>query len=427
MENKSLAYTGAIIDGEGCISIGKQNNNLQLHISVANTDKGLIDFLLKNFGGNLYIGKQKEKRKQFWIWSLTGCKNAITFLEQVIPYLLIKRKQAEFALEFAKQRENILKLVREDRKYTEEQIQLYKEVKKLKKEYPPELPTYNFTEEEKRYYLAGLIDGDGCVRLTKAVHENGYGNKKLILVPLISVANTDKRMSEFLMNEFKGFTMKKERHDKQKSIYQWYMQGVSKKDFFLSLKDKLLIKNQQLNLLLDYVKSRENNYKRTEEELQIFVKLKELNCKDKEKQDIEKLKEYTEIKRSPRKFFVEKNELENLYLQQKLSIRQIAKIYNVRFDTVRTRMIKHKITARDSKEGMKLNPPKLSETGKNKIRLANSERKKKEWQDPILRIKMQKNLEMARNVKNQKYLDRNNCLIENEINPLSLEKTTCPL
>lgn len=417
MENKTLSYTGAIIDGEGCILISKKvNKRYQLTISVINTSKLLIDFLFQNFGGHIEQGKPKENHQQFWGWYLFSLNDSIDFLEQINPYLLIKRKQAELALEFAKQRENINKLGNYKRYYIEEQIRIYEEIKRLKQEYPLELPDYNFTEEEKLYYLAGLIDGEGCIRLTKAIHKNKYGNKKLIFVPLISIANTDKRISNFLIKEFKGFTMKKERTGKWKSIYQWYTQGVSKKNFFLNLKDKLLIKNDKLNLLLRYIKIRENNYKHTEEELQIFIKLKELNYKDKEKQNIEKLKEYTELKRSPRKFFIDRKKLENLYLNQKLSIRQIAKQYNVHFESVRSRLIKERIPLRNFKEGRKLNPPKLTEEGRDKIRFAVSNSKKIAWQDPVYRIKMEQNLEMARRIKNQKYSNGFNYPISEQIN-----------
>lgn len=404
MEKVKLVYTASIIDGEGCIYISKKmNERYQLVVNVVNTSKELIDFFFKNFKGNVRVGKKKENQNQFWIWEITNYKDTINFLEQIIPYLLIKREQGELALQFAKQRENIMNFAREKRCYTKEQIQIYHKLKRLKKEYPKELPDYTLSEEEKLYYLAGLIDGEGSVRLTKSKYTNSYKRIKLMIVPQLIVTNTDERISKFLMNEFHGFVMKKLRYGKWRDIYTWYYQGL-KNELLLKLKDKLIIKNKQLLLLLDYINLRKQSYVHTSKELEIINKINILNGKKHIKITLGEFLKLTKLIRNPRKFFLEKEKLEDLYLNKKLSIRQIAKLYGVAFDTVRLRIKKYEICLRSSKEGIKLNPPKLTEEGRNKIKIAMSNNKKESWQNPLYRNKMLKNLEIARNIKKQKYL-----------------------
>ena len=101
-----LAYTAGIIDGEGCIRINKRHSNrcrvgfeLQLNVRVRNTNEWLIRWLQFQFGGSIRSDKQKGNRKDAWEWCL-GTRQALEFLKQILPYLQIKRPQAELAVEF---------------------------------------------------------------------------------------------------------------------------------------------------------------------------------------------------------------------------------------------------------------------------------------------------------------------------------------
>lgn len=395
MESKTLAYFGAIVDGEGSLIISKCPKQYKSKINVTSTDKILTDSLLENFGGKVYISKAKSNRKIAYHWELTSYKNINEFLQKIISHLLIKKEQANLLLQFAERRENILKKPRKEVGYTLEDTEIYRELKRLKQEYPKELPPYKFTEEEKLSYLAGLVDGEGSVEMMGAVHKNLYGNTKLILTPVIRIANTDQRIMEFLTKEFGGFVRKRKGNEKHKDLYQWQMSGL-KEDFFNNLKGRLLIKNDRLDLVLEYLKLRKNGYVHNNEEIEIYLKIRKLNKKGKGYPDARKLLEYTKLVRSPRKFFVEKKELENLYMVKKLSIRQIAKMYNVQFGSVRLRLKKEGISLRTFREGRKLHPPKLTEAGRIKMSEKASKSRKEAWKNPEYRKKMEKALTIAR-------------------------------
>lgn len=104
------AWLAGVIDGEGSIGIWKTTGNDRPHkryrpaISVANTHErfiaqiaGLLDSSVHIKGnGNLVLGHKK-------CWAVWVKTRAIpNLLEQIAPYLVIKRKQADLVLEFCR-------------------------------------------------------------------------------------------------------------------------------------------------------------------------------------------------------------------------------------------------------------------------------------------------------------------------------------
>lgn len=107
--DEQWAYLAGIIDGEGCICIHgqkcwnrkrtKRYTYYTLFLTVGNTSYRLLKWLHDNFGGSLAPAKKKENRRQVWHWN-TASKHAEDILTRVLPYLVIKKDQAELALEF---------------------------------------------------------------------------------------------------------------------------------------------------------------------------------------------------------------------------------------------------------------------------------------------------------------------------------------
>lgn len=97
------------IDCEGWIGIArgtgynrKREKYLRYNCTVRSgmTDRAYIDWLQECFGGGIYFRKsQTNKWKDQYHWSL-GSTNLREFLKVILPYLKIKRKQAELALEY---------------------------------------------------------------------------------------------------------------------------------------------------------------------------------------------------------------------------------------------------------------------------------------------------------------------------------------
>lgn len=96
------AYIAGILDGEGCITLSRSGKYLRPLVSVVNTKKELLEYLVTSTGlGKVLVSKRPSKTSNIpyrWqIWS----KQSSLFLIQVLPFLVIKKQQAILLLNFA--------------------------------------------------------------------------------------------------------------------------------------------------------------------------------------------------------------------------------------------------------------------------------------------------------------------------------------
>lgn len=106
--DKINIYTAGIFDGEGCVSIAKGKKGKKyskpnsfyhkLYVCVTNGSANLIKFLYQNYGGHIYSRVVRSPRhKPCYKWGLTQ-QEAEDFLKELLPYLIVKKEQAELAL-----------------------------------------------------------------------------------------------------------------------------------------------------------------------------------------------------------------------------------------------------------------------------------------------------------------------------------------
>jgi hypothetical protein len=118
------SYLAAMFDGEGTFSLSKatidnakykaKSNDsgvsnaksyvqFQSRIEVCNTNLGLMQWLIQNFGGVFYPHRrQKAIHKIGYYWRPKGRANNERILLGVLPYLKIKREQALIMLEYVR-------------------------------------------------------------------------------------------------------------------------------------------------------------------------------------------------------------------------------------------------------------------------------------------------------------------------------------
>ena len=90
------AYIAGILDGEGCIYA----NDRQLAVTWAMCDKAPLDLIGELTSTNVKpVSRLSSGGRQVWQLHVTGNK-AIALLEQLLPYLLVKKEQAKLALFF---------------------------------------------------------------------------------------------------------------------------------------------------------------------------------------------------------------------------------------------------------------------------------------------------------------------------------------
>ncbi len=104
------AYVAGLFDGEGCIHINrwakalKNGHQYGLLCQIKMCDGRLLTGLHTQFGGNLKLDKRSllnPKHSDILIWRVE-CRKAAAFLELLLPYLRLKRKQAELAIKLQK-------------------------------------------------------------------------------------------------------------------------------------------------------------------------------------------------------------------------------------------------------------------------------------------------------------------------------------
>lgn len=109
---EKLAYMAGIVDGEGCICMtkGRVNANsnkvcYKVRLTVCSTSIVLLDWLVNNFGGNYVLKPIKKgmelKHSKAYNWNI-HCEKAGNLLSMILPYLVIKKKQAELVLAYRK-------------------------------------------------------------------------------------------------------------------------------------------------------------------------------------------------------------------------------------------------------------------------------------------------------------------------------------
>lgn len=100
------AQLAAFIDSEGCIRIhcnspsrktGHRYHGIQ--VTIGQRDERLIDWLHEIFGGHRYKSKVVEGRTTMAYWRVNTL-SAVEVIKRCLPFFVIKREQADVALEY---------------------------------------------------------------------------------------------------------------------------------------------------------------------------------------------------------------------------------------------------------------------------------------------------------------------------------------
>jgi hypothetical protein len=97
------SYIAGIIDGEGSIMLLMSKNRcISLRVTIAQSEKSicLLNWVLKTTGiGSIIVTKRQvsEKHDRGMHWQCNAL-SAVSMLEQISPYLIVKRRQADLSL-----------------------------------------------------------------------------------------------------------------------------------------------------------------------------------------------------------------------------------------------------------------------------------------------------------------------------------------
>jgi hypothetical protein len=108
------AYAAGIIDGEGSVSLtwnssqltksGRPSTAPMLYLQMSNTHRGIVDWFRHTFGvGTVIVGYRPKRpnHRTAYVWR-TRNRAACAILEMLLPYLIIKKAQAELGIKAQK-------------------------------------------------------------------------------------------------------------------------------------------------------------------------------------------------------------------------------------------------------------------------------------------------------------------------------------
>ena len=105
-DRDKIIYLAGIVDGEGSVQIEIQSMNAvrkmhyySIRLLVINTSKELMDWLYSNFGGKITARKLIPNKRQCYKWNICSY-NAANILKECLPYMIIKKRNAEVLIEF---------------------------------------------------------------------------------------------------------------------------------------------------------------------------------------------------------------------------------------------------------------------------------------------------------------------------------------
>jgi hypothetical protein len=249
MEKKAWPYVAGMLDAEGTIQITVHNRpngitGLGLQIVITNTDKRIMDWLVKNFGGKFYRRKNNRgfstlDSPDIYFWHLFGKGNQEAFLLGILPYITAKKQEAVLALEFAR----MVGWSKERKLEIAEEIKSAK-VSDINKDRAQVLP--KLTPQEASAFVAGLFDGDGSIGVSIELTQ-----KRLILVRWL-LAHYGGRFDERSMNGGKTY-------------FRWRLSGrKNKHDFLLDVIPHLILKKDRAKNLLASLRASEQGSATTE-------------------------------------------------------------------------------------------------------------------------------------------------------------------
>lgn len=106
LSSEELAYIAGFFDGEGCVVISKRKpyrdkkyTSYNLVTNISNTDKDVVDYIHSVIGGSIRENK-KGKRYRVCYANVFSSEQSYQLLKYLLPYLKVRRKQAELAIKF---------------------------------------------------------------------------------------------------------------------------------------------------------------------------------------------------------------------------------------------------------------------------------------------------------------------------------------
>ena len=130
------AYIAGLLDGEGTITLVKHGSKIYPEVSITNTKKEVIEWLRSVTQVGVITIENKSRSKRNWNtcykFRVLSLPEASAILKAVLPYLIIKKKQAELVLKFIEElKTHIATEKRRNYSLSQNLLDIYDEVRRL--------------------------------------------------------------------------------------------------------------------------------------------------------------------------------------------------------------------------------------------------------------------------------------------------------
>jgi hypothetical protein len=280
--SKELAWCGGFFDGEGSFSFATECPIINL---VNTNPLAVTKFfeIMKRYDINWKITERskpsKSSKKKRWDLYIITKSEVIKFLNVMENYIYGKKKQLYLMKNFYdeiknKQSKDILKdyhqimmyynqssnilIVDENKLFEKLGFKLDFKHHEIANEENIKIETNSFND---LYYLAGIMDAEGTFYINKRNVNNSYDR----FIPFVSFVNTNKEIVKHCCSTLKnnniGYHVQNRTAENRNRV-RWdvSISGVSRTVKINELiKDKLIIKNRQSELMLKYSQLRLND------------------------------------------------------------------------------------------------------------------------------------------------------------------------
>jgi hypothetical protein len=134
MDENTLNYIAGFIDGEGCFGLSYMGKgNIVPRISIANTNLEVLSWIKESVGFGA-VAPRKGRTKPCYEYYVQGFKRIPIFIKAFLPYLRVKKRDAELLLRWCELRIQDLINAPSLQKipYTQEEMNIYNMLRKRK-------------------------------------------------------------------------------------------------------------------------------------------------------------------------------------------------------------------------------------------------------------------------------------------------------
>ena len=98
----SKEYLAGFVDGEGCFNITRCRTWILPRLLITNTNVDILKQIKGIYGGDISSRKNGKDNWKVFNMYRASCKALKTIIKDILPYLILKREQAELCLEMMK-------------------------------------------------------------------------------------------------------------------------------------------------------------------------------------------------------------------------------------------------------------------------------------------------------------------------------------